>query len=432
MSLTGKLNIFKKYKEKLNNKFNVVNDEVIKLSHENIKLRFKVKKLAGEKINVIFICHRPAVWGSLKTVYEAMKEDPVFNVTIITCPNKKQLPKIGLCHEIFESEGADEFWKGENVIPGYNYEKDEWLDLRTLNPDYVFFQRPYNIEFSLLYKSWEITKFARICYVEYGYNTNKKMALECIPADFMKDVSLFFLQNAVENEWYNEYFSEMNNSFTKRYITGFPRFDFLERYKNSESDNWKNVHNNRFRIIWTPRWATEEKNCHFFTYKNQLTEYCMKNTDSIDLVLRPHPQMFTNFKTTGEMSEKEIIEFEKIFTESDNMTLDKTKEYLNTFYSSDCLIADYTSLIPEYFLTGKPIIYCYNEKALYNIEGEIFNGLYLVHNWEELVSTLELLKQGRDSLKAKRDEIIKNYFNISETGAGYKIKEIIKNDFYGE
>ena len=63
------------------------------------------------------------------------------------------------------------------------------------------------------------------------------------------------------------------------------------------------------------------------------------------------------------------------------------------------------------------------------IEGEIFKGLYLVHNWDELVSTLELLRKGEDSLKAKREEITKNHFNISAEGAGFKIKEIIKEDF---
>lgn len=429
MSLPDKLNIFKKYKEKLNHKFSTINNEIIQLSHENIELRLKLKKLSGEKINVVFVCHRPAVWGSLKTVYEAMKADSSFDVKIVTCPNKKQLPKIGLCHEIFESEGAEEFWKGDDVIQGYNYETGEWLDLRKLKPDYVFFQRSYNIELSLLYKSWEVTKFAKICYVEYGYNTNKKLALECIPADFMKDVSLFFLQNNTENEWYNEYFNEMNNSFTKRYITGFPRFDSLEKYKNSESDNWKKPHADRFRVIWTPRWATEEHNCHFFDYKEKLINYCKQNENSIDFILRPHPQMFTNFKTTKEMTQDEIKAFKQIFENSKNLFLDETKDYLNTFYSSDCLIADYTSLIPEYFLTGKPIIYCYNEKALYNIEGEIFKGLYLVHNWDELVSTLELLRKGEDSLKAKREEITKNHFNISAEGAGFKIKEIIKEDF---
>ena len=66
---------------------------------------------------------------------------------------------------------------------------------------------------------------------------------------------------------------------------------------------------------------------------------------------------------------------------------------------------------------------------MYNIEGEIFKGLYLVHNWDELVSTLELLRKGEDSLKVKREEITKNHFNISAEGAGFKIKEIIKEDF---
>ncbi len=429
MSLLSKLSIIKKYKEKLNSKFDKVQNEILQLSHENLDLRLKLKKLSGEKINVLFVCHRPAVWGSQKSIYEAMKKDSAFNVKIVTIPNKKQLPKIGLCHEIFESEGAEDFWQGEDVIQGYDYDSDEWLDLRSLKPDYIFFQRPYNIEFSINYKSWEVTKYARICYVEYGYNTNKEIALECIPPDFIKDVSLFFLQNNTENEWYKERFKEINNTFTRTYVTGFPRFDSLEKYQNAESKLWKNVHNNRFRLIWTPRWATEEGNCHFFNYKDKFLDYCKENENSIDFIFRPHPQMFSNFQVTKEMSAAEIEKYKALYSSSKNMTLDTSKEYLDSFYSSDCLIADYTSLIAEYFLTGKPIIYCYNEKALYNIEGEIFKGLYIVHNWEELLSVLEQLKQGNDPLKAGREELIKNHFKISSKGAGYTIKEIIKEDF---
>lgn len=429
MSLLDKINLIKIFRNKINKKFETLQNEIVELSKENIELRLKIKKLAGEKINVVFVCHRPAVWGSLKTVYEAMKNDSDFNVKIVTIPNKKQLPKIGLCHEIFESEGAEDFWKGDDVIQGYNYETGQWLDLRKLKPDYIFFQRPYNIEYTPKYQSSEVVKYARICYVEYGYNTNKEIALECIPADFMKNVSLFFLQNTTEDEWYKEYFTNINNQFTKTYITGFPRFDFLDRYQNSKSNIWKNSHDNRFRIVWTPRWSTEENNCHFFKYKDKLFSYCKQNENAIDFVFRPHPQAFTNFLSTKEMNEKDIEELKISYNNSKNMTLDTSKDYLNTFYSSDCLISDYSSLVAEYFLTGKPVIYCYNKDAKYNIEGEIFKGFYIVENYDELISVLENLRNGIDELKSIREEIIKNSFKQTKDGAGVMIKNIIKENF---
>ena len=54
-----------------------------------------ISKLFKKKINVVFVCHRPNVWGSLKTIYEECIKDECFHVTIIAVPCKKQLPDLG-------------------------------------------------------------------------------------------------------------------------------------------------------------------------------------------------------------------------------------------------------------------------------------------------------------------------------------------------
>ena len=431
--------LIKYIKNKLNNKFieikteigksnTKIEKEILFLANQNISLRLKMKQLLNEKINIVFVCHRPAVWGSLKTVYEAMKQVSAFDVKIVTIPNKKQLPELGLSHEIYESEGAEDFWKGEDVISGYDYEKEEWLDLKTLAPDYVFFQQPYNIDRCKEQKSWEVAKYAKICYVEYGYHTNHNLALECLPKDFIQNVSLFFLQNKTEKQWYDEYFNEFDNNFTKMFITGFPRFDCLEEYKNIDSKCWKNEHLGRFRIIWTPRWTTNEHNCNFFNYKEKFIDYCMKNESSIDFIFRPHPQAFLNWIAEGELNKEDVNKLNETFDTSKNMVIDKTKEYLTTFYSADCLVSDYSSVVPEFFLTGKPIIYCINDNAIYNIEGEITKGFYMVHNWNELEKTLSNLKDGIDPLKEIRENLIKTEFFMTEETAGKRIADIILND----
>ena len=119
--------------------------ESLLLARENIGLRLKLKRMNGEKANVVFVCHRPAVWEALHGVYDALKADEHFHVTIVAIPNKKELPDTWLYHEEYESEGAEEFWKPYGCVNGYNYETKEWLDLRSLKPDYVFFQQPYNV-----------------------------------------------------------------------------------------------------------------------------------------------------------------------------------------------------------------------------------------------------------------------------------------------
>lgn len=404
------------------------------LAESIIDLRLKHKKQSKEKINIVFVCHRPSVWGALKTVYEALKDDPIFNVTVIAIPNKKELPKLGFNHEIYESEGAEEFFGKEEkyqCINGYNYDTKKWFDLRSLKPDYVFFQQPYNITRCNTYKSWIVSKYAKICYVQYGgtYIMNVDLTKEGTPPDFMQDVSMYFTQNSYDTKVIKQRFNEIGNNFTHIYQTGFPRYDELEKYREEESDLWskRSKKEQFYRVLWTPRWTTDERNCHFFDYKDKWIQYCEKHND-IDFIFRPHPQAFINWKATGEFSEEQLEKYQKQYENHNNMKIDFRGEYLSTFYSSDCLVSDISSIMWEYFLTGKPIIYCHKKDCFNAYSRKLAEGFYWVKNWDELCSVLEMLKKGEDPLYEKRQQLINALYYIPSKGAGKAIAEVIKED----
>ena len=118
------------------------------------------------------------------------------------------------------------------------------------------------------------------------------------------------------------------------------------------------------------------------------------------------------------------------YEESPNMTIDKNADYLPLFYSSDCLVTDLSSVVPEYLLTGKPIIYCKNKKTVNNIEGKITEGFYTVHDWNELHSTINQLINGIDPLKKTREKLITEELRYDPNYcSGEKITEIIKTKF---
>lgn len=423
--------VYNRYKSDINS----LENKISVLSQENINLRFKIKKLNNEKIKVVFLCHRPAVWGSLKTVYEAMKSDEKFNVTIVTLPNKKQLPKLGFNHETYETEGAEEFWKGSDVISGYNYDKKEFIALNELKPDYVFIQQPYNILKPDLLKSSNISSFAKVCYVPYfTFLANKENNLvneQCNPSDFLKDLSMYFTQSPENTNYIKSRISTIPSSRCKVIMSGNPCFDYLNKKIEYDDSNWNFPgDNSKFRIIWTPRWCLDEGNCNFFEYKDLLPNYCISSIN-IDFIFRPHPQAFSNWLITGMLSKKEIEEYKKLYEQARNIKINIQKDYIKTFNSSDCLVTDISSIIPEYFLTGKPIIYCHKKGSINSfIKNKGYTaGFYWVENWNELKTTLDMLRSGNDPLKEKRKELIKSEFYVPNDGAGYFIKEEIKNDF---
>ncbi|MBR1817078.1 MAG: CDP-glycerol glycerophosphotransferase family protein [Lachnospiraceae bacterium] len=418
--ITGKIN-------------NVIADVKLPKAQKKIEKRRIERKNQNKKINVIFVCHRPAVWGALKTVYDACMEDKKFNVAIVTIPNKKELPGKGFSHNEYVSEGAYEYFKGYKckLINGYDFDTKKWFDLRRLRPDYIFFQTPYDICRPNAYKSNRVASYAKICYVHYGMPfMNGYIAEESFPVSFLKNTYFHFAEFEEMRKFYADRLPD--NSVHKKsrvILTGYPKLDEAKDYIGCEGKNWiYRGEEKHFRIMWTPRWNTEEGNCTFFTFKDWLPDY-IEADNNLELLYRPHPQADIEFISRGIMTEAEIKKYRGRFINSNNMSIDERKDYLDSFYSSDVLITDESSIIPEYFLTGKPIIFTYNETHLNDFAKKISEGFYWAKNKDELKEHLDRLKSGQDELKDRRQQLIREEFYLPEKGSGYEIKEIIKADF---
>lgn len=405
-----------------------------KLPKAQVKIeKRRLERKNGKKINVIFVCHRPAIWGALKSVCDACIDDKRFNVAIVAIPNKKELPGKGFAHEQYEWEGAYEFFKDYNckVIKGYDEDSKRWFDLRRLKPDYVFFQTPYDICRPFAYQSNRVAAYAKLCYVHYGMPfMNGYIAEESFPVSFLKNTYYHFAEFEEMRKFYVERVSDNAVHKKERVIlTGYPKLDEAKEYVGCESDNWKNKGDERrFRIMWTPRWNTEEGNCTFFTFKDFIPDY-VEADDRLELLYRPHPQAELEFLSRGIMTKEDIDAYRNRFENSKAMSVDKKKGYLENFYSSDVLITDESSIIPEYFLTGKPIIFTYDETHLNEFAKEISKGFYWARTKEELKGHLDKLISGEDELKETRARLIKEQYYMPEKGSGWEIKEIIKKDF---
>ena len=413
------------------NKFSQLQQERDALEREvhlqadaKIDLRLQLKQERGEPIHVVFVCHRPSVWESLHSVYNYMKVSPAFRVSIVAIPSKNSLPGLGLNHQVYESEGAETFWAEENCIQGFDYETKQWLDLETLEPDYIFFQQPYNVCRPPHYHSKMVSRYARICYVSYfgSYHTDA-IYDECKPLDYLQDLSFFFTQNPRDHAHIQKRFTLVEPHCCRIVNTGFPRYDLVEGYKEQKSGVWKNP--DTFKILWTPRWTTNEGNCHFFDYKDLIVDYC-KDNPVIELVFRPHPQAFKEWNATGEFPEKDAEAYKQNFVNS-NLHIDMSSNYFPTLFESDCLITDKSSMLLDYYCTGKPIIYCTNAPDEETLFPELMSGMYCATSWDDVCRVLTDLRNGVDPLQEKRDEVMQSFI-YSEEPAGRKIvKAILEN-----
>ena len=408
-------------------------EKLLLQGQEILELKRQLKTLKQEKIKVVFVCHRPQIWDALKSVCKACIADEMFEVTIVTIPNKKQLPKLGLGHEEYVSEGAEEFFKDYpcQVIQGYDYENKTWFDLKKLEPDYLFFQTPYDVCRPPEYKSDVVCLYTRICYVHYGMPfMDGYIAEESFPRSFLKHTYFHFAEFLEMQKFYvNRVAENPVHKHERVVLTGYPKLDGVEKYVGCESESWHfKGEAKRYRIMWTPRWSTGENNCTFFDFKDKLLDYVEKQKDA-EFLFRPHPQAFAEFVEKKEMTAEEVENYKARYESMENAFIDTQREYLPSFYSSDVLITDESSIIPEYFLTGKPVIFTYKEPHLNDFAKKIAEGFYWVKNWEEMEEVLAKLKKGQDELKEKREQLIQEAFYMPEEGSGTEIKECLKMDF---
>jgi len=396
--------------------------------------RRKEKLLRGDTPHIVFVCHRPSLWGSLKTVFESLLADERCRVSIVAIPNKKQLPDLGLSHQVYIDEGAYEFFT-QYICPvfrGYDEHTGQWKDVRGLEPDYVFFQTPYNDCRPPAYASDAVARYARLGYVHYGFLIfGGGVAANSYPQDFLKDLSFIFC----ETEWHRAHLATRQEPVpefdrARLPLTGYPRFDTLAHAGPVESPAWNAPRApGRFRVLWTPRWSIGEKNSHFLEYKDRFLELC--DTDpSLDMVCRPHPQTFLSFIAAGKMTEADVEAYTQAHAARDNASLDLRGEYQDTFLSSDVLVSDISSILPEYLLTGKPIIYCHRTDWFNELGEQLAEGFYWARSWDEVTALLRQLRDGNDPLRDVRQTVTRSLLYVPETGAGKAVSERLLKHFY--
>lgn len=400
------------------------------LQREIQKCRAVQKQQRGGRIHVVFVCHMPGAWGKLRPVYSALKSDPAFDVTVVAVPYRHP----SAARNDYKDGGMSNYLRtdeGIEAVRGYDEAKGEWLDLQDLAPDYVFFQTPYD-PFPYKLTSDCVSCFARVCYVPYYGVLIYEGEVENIthPRGFFRNTSLVFVAHENERIELLKRFSEMEASNVV--TVGCPTFERIQELQTVSGRAWNLPRSPAIsRILWTPRWRTSEGNCHFFDYKDYFIELARSNQD-VDFLFRPHPLCLKNFAATGEFSEAEQNLMVKEYASLANAGIDTSGDYHDLFLSSDILVSDMSSMIAEYFLTGKPIVYTHRTDAFNDFGRELSSGLYWARNKAELDGVLRSLRRGDDPLKERRQELIEKLYVRPTGGSSELIKTILKDRFREE
>lgn len=365
-------------------------------------------------IKCCFIVQMPELWNKQQKVYQKMTSDKRFEVWLLIVPQYRidlgKLDDYGSEREYFEAE-----CRNGNVLYAVGDKNSSEIDISRF--DYVFYQRPYDWYLPEELKSNNVAGKAGICYIPYATPEMRKTVI--YPQSFFRNIYIGFMEDEYASEFNTKRFKKTCSTGIQHFLNvGYPPFEACLALK--EECLYKNV-------LWTPRWSYDPVvgGSHFVEYVDQLLEY---DFGDAELCVRPHPMMWQEFIRTGKMTQKQIDDI-FIAWEKHGITQDSNKDIIETFRKTDILISDNSSIIPMFFMTGKPVIYCEFAIDFGSLFRTVMPGMYIARNWQDVKKYLDQLLAHEDPLLNVRKEIINKHFNMHDHAADHIIKTIM-DDYY--
>lgn len=378
-----------------------------------------------DTIRIVFIVQRTEVFASVKSVFDASIESgcEVYLLPLPRCANDKY----ELLWDTYESvrNYCMRLGKGK-VLETYDKEKNTYFDLESLEPTYVFLNVPYTNEYPKVYRIDKLCLYTEVCYIPYAYSMLEKNFKFSYSPNNLSKISYIFAANSLGYNYCHK--RVLLKDLLKRkktvYNVGFPRFDLIL----NDSEN-----NERTTILWLPRWTigtgfqSENEQSSFLLFYKNFLEFA-EQMKEVDFIIRPHPHMFENFMKNGVMTREEKDEFDSVVRRLDNVTLDNSSDYMKSLSAADILLADYSSIVIEYFLLGNPIVYYGSRNAFSKYDRPVFDAFYSITNWDEAKSRILELLSGNDSKEKERHKIKEHFIKCQNGQIGEKIVEILISD----
>lgn len=364
-------------------------------------------------IRVAFIVQMAEIWDKESPIYEAMKENAQFEPEMIVVPVYNRVT------EQIEPEYGDNYFINKYPEAICAYDKSNWINLAEKEYDYVFFQRPYDLYLPEGLKSTDIVKFSKVCYIPYGFSGSDVFNAGNTDKIFFRNVRLAFLEsdymvNLLRKQFFFPTEKKQHKILNKGYPALIPYFSFpvISEIK---------------RVMWTPRWSTDPVSggSNFLKYKDVFLDIADRFSQ-YEFVFRPHPLMFDEILKQQLMTKTEVDQY-IVELKNKKIVYDRNTILYDSLKDIDMLITDYSSIIIQYYLTGRPIIYCESCIELNDTYQMMKKGMYLIKSESDFKTVVADVLKGHDPLKEYRVKTINSEFDIHKNAVENIIGEIIKD-----
>ncbi len=267
-------------------------------------------------------------------------------------------------------------------------------------------------------------KFTKVIHLSYGVTLAHEFIDRLLDsqARFYRNVYMMFCSGESVRRKMIERYSD--NAAAGRQQFEFHGYTTLAKPPLEQDEHSKKT------ILWTPRWTYEPRigGSHFLEYKDNFVALRDRYGDKVNLSMRPHGNTFRDLQEKHLITKEELDAYKQTVKDKSIEIHPTSFNLYENFRLTDILIGDYSSILPVYFITGRPLIYCEYPNAIFLDEyKDMYDCLYIAHDWDEVLHYLDELVAGNDPLYERRQAAVAKIRALHANSAQRIVDRIVRD-----
>ena len=396
--------------------------EVDQFFKTDIKIEYKV----------VFFAELGEKWDAMESVYKAFERRHDCKVDVVLTPIFRNVNIAGemKTNVIYEDYLTD---LGISFIHYKDY------NINDEQPDMAFISNPYESVTTPDFWPENIAKATRLVFLPYYTEMviNSETITRNCRMPMAENSWKIIAQSDVIKELHEEYSLLKGRNVV---VTGLPKWDSAKHYRsdtlNAENiiyDEWAYKLEGKVVFLWNSHYNIHSSTSTLLQYGEHIINLIEGNED-VAMIWRPHPMTETIIKLYMQEYQGKWESMLERVKESSNIVLDENKIVDFAFNYSNALISDYSSIIPQYIFTQKPILFLTKDDADLDDDNKIvhYDLLPKAKEKSQINEFIESICNGRDDFKKERYTMLKNDFPNNGEDIGEKICDLLIKDLYLE
>lgn len=400
-----------------------------------------------EKLEIVFMPYKVSMWDCMESVWETAQQDPTCECYVVPIPYYEK--KDGKVYrEVYEGTEFPE------QVPITHYSE---YNFQERVPDVIFVHNPYDGCNTITsvhpnYYSDELKKVTtNLVYIPYfvaGTYMNWISATRSMTVPVLKNIDWVVAQSQVHKEM----LMNVGVDESKIILAGNPKLDATIK---TVSKNY----------LVPDAWQQKLSGKKVILYNSSITHLLVNNkslaklSDDLDKILshpkcgviwRPHPLLEATIIAMREELQEQYMLIKNKIIQSANAVFDVSPNIYPAIQISDALMSDYSSIMFQYVVTGKPILSMDTEYGYFvNDEKPIlatnYSSYYFRKPWtlnehiafdEKVMADrngtsieqfLDMIVKEKDPKKEQRMEELRNSLINTNGKCGEEVYKTLKN-----